>query len=428
MSSSSLIRTIAFLAIVSTTPSGAPAQALSPCPGGTLKDVSGFIDSRIQKLKPQMTAQTAQMTAQTKAQVAQKNNTNQTQLPSISVNSPSLVDQSSASDLVGVGLNLIGVGSSSKSPNTTSTSATVSAYALRAALSAQDPLQTEYYNANSDWRRLFITLGVDYPQQGSGAEAERGVIVGGKFLLYNERDITKDPAFGRKVEDMLEPVGVSRATALKNPVLMDALKQALCSRTDGEFVDESKLNLDAIDETLKKPAVTASQYQSKAADLVKEVNNRPQVAIEFLTTQRKGQAANDYMGVLTGNLGWQSDLGFADSIALTMNGGYDFKDQPMAKDSQGGKFGAEIRLFQASKELDRRVPWTVSIAGDGKWMTNTTPEYRAQGVFTIALFNGVDLPLSVSWANKSEFVQESQVIGNVGFTVDIAKLAASLRQ
>lgn len=425
MRSRFLILMIVLIAVVSLTSSGVPAQAppappppkpLSPCPAGAM-DVSAFVDSRMKAL--------------TAAEIAQKNNTNQTQLPSVAVNSPSLVDQSSGSDLLGVGLNLIGVSSGSNSTDTTSTSATVSAFALRAALSTQDPLQTEYYNANAGWRRFFFTLGVDYPQQGSGAAAERGVIVGGKFLVYNERDITQDNDFGKRVDGKLAVMATKVATAVGQSAVLEPLEAAMCLGSAGEAVDESKIpptKLDAIDAALKEAARAVSDYQRDAADLVKEVNNRPQVALEFLTNQRKGQGVNDYMGVLTGNLGWQSDLGFADSIALTMNGSYDFQDRPTAKDSQGGKFGAELRLFQASKRLDQRVPWTASIAGDGTWMTNTTPEYRVQGGVTIALFNGVDLPLSISWANKSELVKESQVIGNIGFTLDTTKLLASLHK
>lgn len=393
----------------------AVAEQLPPCPSGSLQDVSGFVDSRIQAIL--------------KAQIQQKNNTNQTQVPSVSTNSPSLVDESSASDLVGLAVNLLGI--SSESTDNTSTSATVSAYALKAALGAHDPLEPEYYNANSDWRRLSFTFGADFPEDSNNPQAERGVIVGGKYLLYNQRDITKDHEFGPRVEAMLRDVGQGVIAAVEDPTVDKILSAAMCTRPDGDFIDESKIDptaLEEIDNVIQQRASAALQYQQKAADLAREVNERPQVAFTFLTNQRQGDATSEYKGSLTADLGWRFDLGFADTMAFTFNGSYVFDDKPAdQKDSQGGKVAAKLRLFQSPARLDQRVPWTLSLASDAAWKTHNTPEYRVQTAVTIALWDGVDLPLSVSWANQTEFVDEEQVIGNIGFTVDTAKLIARLR-
>jgi hypothetical protein len=125
--------------------------------------------------------------------------------------------------------------------------------------------------------------------------------------------------------------------------------------------------------------------------------------------------------MVTTRLGWGFDLGFADSMALTINGAYDVQDRAIEKDGQCGKFGAELRFFRAPERLDKRVPWIGSLAGEGVWLTHTKPQYRVQAGIAVALFHGVDLPLTVSWANQSEFDDEDQVIANVGFTLDIAK-------
>jgi hypothetical protein len=278
----------------------------------------------------------------------------------------------------------------------------VSAYALRSAVAAHDSLDPEFYNANAAWRRLSFTLGADFPQDGGNAQAERGVIAGAKYLLYNRRDITADAEFGSRVEQMLIDVGRGIVTVMEDPIVEGALAAARCSGAEGDFIDASKIDnvkLQAIDAVIEREASAALAYQEKAAELAREVNNRPQVSVQFLTNQRQGDATNNYKGSLIGDLGWNFDLGFADTMALTFNGAYVYDEQGGTEaDGQGGMIGAKLRMFQSPTRLDRRVPWTLSLASDAAWKTNETPQYRVQGAISIALWDGVDLPISVAWA------------------------------
>src|SRR5207302_4563399 len=87
------------------------------------------------------------------AKVNQRSNTNQTEAPSMSGNTTSLLDQSSAPDLFGVALNLAGLSKGTTSanmggmtgtgsmPDVNSVSVTATAYSLYAALKRVDPLQ-----------------------------------------------------------------------------------------------------------------------------------------------------------------------------------------------------------------------------------------------------------------------------------------------
>jgi hypothetical protein len=352
-------------------------------------------------------------------------------VPSVAGDPPSLVDESSASDLLGLAVNLIGVGS--ESINNTSTAVTVSAYALKSALSGRDPLEPEYYNANSDWRRLSVTLGADFPEDSDNPQAERGVIAGAKYLIYNERDITKDRDFGPRVEAMLQEVGLAAVDVLEDPIVAGALDTALCVGPNGEFVDESKIDpatLEAIDEVIERKGSAAIEYQQNAADLAREVNARPQVAVEFLTNQRQDDGTSTYKAGLTADFGTGFDLGFADTLAFTFNGAFAYDDRSAddgLENGYGGTFAGKLRMFRSPTMLDRRVPWTLSVAGDGSWKTNIKPQYRAQAVVSIALWEGVELPISVTYANQTEFDDEDQVIGNFGFTVDTAKLIGRFR-
>lgn len=129
-----------------------------------------------------------------KAKTDQNSSTKQTETPSASANSTSLVDQSSASDLVGVALNLAGLTGSSQSngnqPN--SFSVTTSAYALYSAFTGVDPLNPDFYNAHRDWRRFSVTLGYDDEKIGTTTDTQRVKLIGVKYLAINHRDPNRD--------------------------------------------------------------------------------------------------------------------------------------------------------------------------------------------------------------------------------------------
>ena len=68
------------------------------------------------------------------------------------------------------------------------------------------------------------------------------------------------------------------------------------------------------------------------------------------------------------------------------------------------------------------TPLLLTVEANGKGMTGATPMYMAQGKLTIPLLAGIDIPISVSVANRSEFVKEKEVKGKFGFTFDLSKV------
>lgn len=124
-----------------------------------------------------------------KVRVDQTDNTKQTETPSMSASSTSLVDQSSASDLIGVATNLAGLSalSNKNQQDASSVSVTASAYSLLAALNRVDPLNPVFYNEHRAWRNFSITLGYDDESQANGT-TQRAKLFGAKYLLINRRD------------------------------------------------------------------------------------------------------------------------------------------------------------------------------------------------------------------------------------------------
>ena len=124
-----------------------------------------------------------------KARVDQTDNTKQTETPSLGANSTSLVDQSSASDLIGLATNFAGLSASSSDnqKETSSIAVTTSAYALLAAMNRVDPLNPVFYDNHRAWRNFSVTLGYDDEDQADGTK-QRAKLFGAKFLLINKRD------------------------------------------------------------------------------------------------------------------------------------------------------------------------------------------------------------------------------------------------
>jgi len=124
-----------------------------------------------------------------RAKIQQREGTKQAETPSAATNSTSLVDTSSAGDLVNVGIALAGLTSDNNNGANTSgsVSVTTSAYALYAAAKNVDPLNPSFYNRHSGWRRLSFTLGYDDEKLKDGT-TEKAPIFGFKYLFVDKRD------------------------------------------------------------------------------------------------------------------------------------------------------------------------------------------------------------------------------------------------
>ena len=69
----------------------------------------------------------------------------------------------------------------------------------------------------------------------------------------------------------------------------------------------------------------------------------------------------------------------------------------------------------------------LSIEALASGATGETPMYTAQAKLTIPLLPGFDIPISVSVANRSKFIKETEVKGRFGFTFDVSKALKALR-
>ena len=442
----------------------------------------------------------ARIKAKAENRVEQTDNTKQTDVPSVSESSGSLVDQSSASDLVGLGLNFAGLSASTNGdqPDPSSVSVTTSAYSLLAGIQRVDPLNTVFYNQHRNWRKLSFTLGYDDEDLPDGTK-QRAKIFGAKFLFINKRDpgLERNRADIKAIGDSLERASVvfgrlstrvrafvlnldsvrtnllvpgfkdyldkKRTQTQLDTTLTPAQRDEAIKRIDrlranpgddklfvlgknflptDDWTDEeteyegiflnaylgpdyrTKLGEDianAVDEYIDQQLTDAElvafrNLDDTARTAVEDIRRAPQLSLAFTTKQRR-IGIDEYLGTLI------FDYGVADRINLTLNGSYSYNDSDfVGADLRGFKFGGQLR-FQLNREnLLGKKPLFFDVATQGSWMNNTDAIYKAQGKITIPIADGIDFPISVTYANRTNLIDEKEVRGQFGFTLDTARL------
>jgi len=149
-----------------------------------------------------------------------------------------------------------------------------------------------------------------------------------------------------------------------------------------------------------------------------------------------------------GNINLVASKGFTDGPELTANAGFTwFQNLP------AGSTTGRIRDARVSAELSYALPeikkkigkatfnkMTLSVSGlflalleqplGQPVLVNTVPVSRTgniglvQGKLTVPAKDALSIPISVTWASRTELIKESDVRGNIGISLDLDKLFA----
>ncbi|MDQ1591676.1 MAG: hypothetical protein QOG71_2303 [Pyrinomonadaceae bacterium] len=454
------------------------------------------------------------------ALINQGSHANQTETPSESSNSTSLVDQSSSSDLIGVGLNLAGLSSGATNDNkdATSVSVTTSAYALYAAIKGADPLDPVFYNKNNKWRRLSFILGYDdEKEEGDDAETpDRATIAGFKYLIINGRDATekeneddtgniRNGLFAATVQfgelnaairnfifrnervrnefvktDFLDFIRGELASARAR---VNTLEQRLTASNNAEENARTRAQIAAFQAdiqgyqaVLESPTAglfditqPISQWSQEEKDYyaagfttsglqnnfqrilgllsdddreqlekfitdqinpfvnltktlrksLERIRSKPQLSFAALTKTRK-KGDDEY----TSELIYERGMPGTTRAFITLNGGFKYKNSRLiGGDTRGGTAAGQLQ-FQVTPEnsLISKSPIFLYFSTEGNWMSGLKPSYKAQTKVKIPITDGIEIPISLTYSNRTELVNESDVRGQFGFTIDTAKL------
>ncbi|HKS42804.1 MAG TPA: hypothetical protein VJX74_19485 [Blastocatellia bacterium] len=418
----------------------AAAQCSNPAP----KDFETWINCKVEEAA--------------KARISQRENTKQTETPSVSQSSTSLVDQSSATDLISAALNLAGLRDNSGAQQK-SFSFTASGYSLYATAKSHDPLDPAFYNAHAGWRRFWLTLGQEVPDQNEGdaSQNERATIAGLKILLVDKRDLShRDlsrvsnairsaaPGFLQivdLVQNYLYNINQQRLGLMKRPSAQDIeTDRTLRIRFAQElkrFSDASLSNPQAFEDLLIRLNSENVQFINRVIEdhlgaevdsievvrqEVEKIRKAPQFSLAFQSKTRK-EGIDEYKAELI------FDYGLHSRVNLTLNGAFQYMDSKAT--------GADIRAASASGQLQFQVtpertfaggrnPIYFYISGEGKWMSGMDATGKVQTKIKIPITEGIELPISFTWANRTELIDERDVRGQFGVTFDLARLAKAV--
>ena len=373
------------------------------------------------------------------AKMNQRGNTQQAEAPSLAGSSTSLVDQSAAPDLGAIAMNLLSPGSQTGDTKTASGTITTSLYALYAGVQKHNALDPAFYNSGTNWRRFSFTFGREFPDDNKASTSTRATIIGGKIMLLNYRDASAkgnqpdiqsvsdtlrstSPNYARIAHDVKDYLQATLGPALGNPSLMDFLNNNLAANfgaTIRLLNDQQIVQVDKIISARLEPEI---RLHSKVLEVLQKVRRKPQLAFTFTTKQRPSAANNEYQPEFT------FDWGIKNRLNWTMNGSFLYIDSPnVGGDQRGGSFSNQFQYQITRDQLTGRNPVSFSAAFDAKGMTGTAPTYVGQLKVSIPIAAGVDFPVSVSFASRTDLVKETSVKGRFGLTFDFARLAAALK-
>jgi hypothetical protein len=360
------------------------------------------------------------------------NTARQQDAPAVAGNSNTLVDLSSASDLVNLALNLAKLSpSTTTNNNPSSVSVSTSAYALYAAANYHDPLDPDFYSRNRTWRRFFVTLGEDIPKTTTSATSmvdphanRTGTVIGFKALLWNGRDVTdpkNGPVFSRVLASLAD---YSNALSKIDTDIHNKIPGIETKDKDNKngfdklTTEQSQL----VDQIIDQYATSIKGMDQVAKNAFNEIKNKRQWALSYSADLRDSQGYNQHsvQSVL--------DWGVTPRLNWTSNVGVDVYDaKSFGRNRNGGSASTQFQ-FRITEDPKQTQPIVFSLSGYGQWLTNVAPTYKVQGELTLPMGQktGVSLPISVTYASRTDLIQEAHTEAKFGFTFDAAKIAAAL--
>jgi hypothetical protein len=368
----------------------------------------------------------------------------QAEAPSVAEDSTTLVDTSSAPDFLGFGVTLLRLrnapaGSDDANPGGTSITAT--AYSLLAAAYGQDPLaDPDFYAKHRTWRRVSFSLGREPAREDGAGLNGASTIAGVKVVLFDLREITRTENL-TEIHSAVAAANVAFAN-VQNAVI-EILASALApGGGPAAGFAASSLGVATFRATLMKAdadllkridAAILARITAEVAmrDAIKakitEIKNRPQISLAWASNLRDATAPNQhrFQAILDYNL--------APRLSATGNLGLDLIDDkgltlPPDTDTSVFRAAGSLKLAFADPGhgLVLSKPVTLGLSLDLQASGGDTT-YKTQVKLDFPVTAGVTIPISLTWADRPEVIDEKEVRGLFGFTIDTSKLAALLR-
>lgn len=355
--------------------------------------------------------------------------------PAIQTNSNSLVDQTSAPDLLGFASHIAKLDSKVAGGQHDAFSFYTTAYALDAAINNTDPLNPAFYQQGRTWRRFAVDFGREVPDDKSSMVVGPANFFGTKVLLMDHRDLARKDNVA-EINSLVMPMYDAAAGAAR---LSDALQKLLAvsdsdrNRTGQDFqsvISAAVSNKeDSVNDLVDSDLAVFITRKMALQRVYNRISRKTQWSVNFQGKRRESaDFPNEY------RLEMALEVGLHPRINLTANAGWNrlvFKT--LNRTENGGRAAAQ-GSFRLTKDPASAKPVIVYFAGEGIRLVDSSWSTQAQFKTSIPLLDGVELPISVTWANKNTVIDEANVIDigpshfktKFGFTFDVSKLMSRL--
>jgi hypothetical protein len=351
----------------------------------------------------------------------------QVEAPEIADNSTSVLDTSSAADLIAVALSLSSLTASSESnggDDGTAVSATVTTYALWSAIAGFNPLDPGHYCEPDSIkaRRLAFLLGRDDGEDGT----EEAIVGGFKFRLPIGTD--ECSASSENLKAAIRASAFERANVSQQ--IQAQLRRDFSMPRDVNPIEQIGENKEVNDRARQLVEQSIDTYVEKSAELdaaiaaeIKALTDGNRFAFEVLTSQSDDGFADEYTAALL----WDQKGTFR-SWDVSANAGWELIDNQDEDDDNGGSAAIGLQWHAADRNLEGRRPMRATLAANATWMVDSEDTYKGQIKFVLPLLQGLELPISITVANRTELIDETEVRGLIGISVDTTGLLASLER
>jgi hypothetical protein len=174
----------------------------------------------------------------------------------------------------------------------------------------------------------------------------------------------------------------------------------------------------AIVDRMIEDAATPFEDQKRAAnELAGKIRQRLQLSLGFLA--KTGEMfADEYRTSVI--------LDFAPEriLQVTLNGSFEFLEGFTAgeDDHYGASAAAQVTFRLTPDDIFGKQPATFSVAARWRKVEDLDAIFVVQGKLVLPLVDGIDLPISLTVASDPDLVAEQEIKGQIGFTIDTARL------
>jgi hypothetical protein len=176
-------------------------------------------------------------------------------------------------------------------------------------------------------------------------------------------------------------------------------------------------------------------YRNDRDALLEMVAKGPLITVEYLNERRPGLIDTSNINFIaeTGLFKGKADLTYNGSITL-------YNSKPIAPMRRVRDFDQSLRLDVPLGDVRKIGNFLLTFAGQYKRIqddesTDTGTLYSPEGDIATGQLRltipikgtGVKIPISLSFANRTELIKEREIRGNFGFTLDLDSIFANLK-